>query len=131
MSHSLLIYIDEHTKFDRNEIIQAISSIEQTHNILVTKENSEEEKIFSYVLFCYYDIGEESVTIRVDTDVESIFVKSFSRAALNFALNLQQVLNGSLFATDSDYSFVCQLDKISSIKEFENVVSQGIYMNEK
>ncbi len=71
------------------------------------------------------------MTIRVDEDLESIFVKSFSRAAFNFALSLQQMLDVSLFATDSDYSFVCQLDKISSVEEFENIIYQGIYMNEQ
>ncbi len=42
MSHKLLIYIDENIKFNRTEIIQAISSMKQTHNVLVTEENSEE-----------------------------------------------------------------------------------------
>ena len=130
MSHTLLIYTNENSKLSRDEITKAIPSIEQVYNLSVTKENSEEEKKFNYVLNCNYNFEGETVTIRVDTDLQSIFVKSFSRASFKFALKLQAKLDISLYATDSDYSFVCKLDQISSIEEFENVVSQGIYMNE-
>lgn len=131
MSHYLLIYIDENTKFDRREIMQAISSIEHTYDISVTKEKSDDENTFKYALFCYYSFQEEDVSVRVDKDLKCIFVKDFSDAAMNFAFVLQQIIDVGLLATDSDYSFVCQLDQISSIEEFKNVVSQGIYMNEQ
>ena len=130
MSHCLLIYIDENTNFNRQEIIQAISSIEHTYDISLTEEKSEDEDTFKYALFCYYDFKEEEVSVRVDKDLKSIFVKDFSEAALNFAFDLQQIIDVGLSATDSDYSFLCQIDQITSIEEFKNVVSQRIYMNE-
>ena len=130
MSHSLLIYIDENTKFDRSEVIQAISSIEGTYNISITQENSADEKTFDYVLFCFYDFREESIEVRVDRDLKYICLRSFSTAALNFALELQRKLNISLFTTDCDYSFLGKLDDITSLEELESIESQRIYMNE-
>ena len=131
MSHSLLVYIDENSKFNRSEVIQAISSIEGTYDISITQENSADEKKFGYVLFCNYSKGIEIITVRLDIDLECIFVKGFSRAALNFALDLQQKLNVSLKTTDCDYSFLAELDKIESIEELETIVAQRIYMDNK
>lgn len=131
MSYYLLIYIDENTKFGRRETIQAISSLEHTYDISVTKEKSVDEETFGYVLSCFYRFKEEEVRVELDKDLQCIFVKDFSNAAIHFAFNLQQIMNVSLSATDTDYTFVCLLNKISSIEEFKNVVSQGIYMNEQ
>lgn len=131
MSSFLLVYIDENIKFDRSEIIQAISSIEGIYDISITQENSIDEKKLKYVLFCEYCKETEIVTVRVDVDLKSIVVKRVGRASFNFALDLQQKLNMGLTATDCDYSFLCKLDKIKSVEEFERVYDQQIYMDEQ
>lgn len=129
MFDSLLIYLDENTKFDRSEIIQAISSIEGTYDISITQDNSADEVKFKYVLLCEYCKGTEITTVRVDNNLESIFVERVGNAAFNFAFDLQQKINVDLTATDCDYSFVCKLSQIKSVEELEMVYDKRIYMD--
>lgn len=132
MSHFLLIYIGENIKFDFDKTIDAICSIKNVYGI--DKNNVKENKNSNnyYALEFDFKWGNEHVSVSLDRNHECFFVKNFSTASLVFAYSLQkQMPSVDLLATDVDYSFLCQLNKISSMEEFEKVVAQHIHMDKQ
>ena len=125
MSYFLVIFIDEHTKFDREKILEIISNMAGAYDTGAIEESK------YTALFGKYKYEGDNTSFSISKDFKSISVEDTGKAALHFAFQLQQLLDDDLTASDSDYSFLCQLNKISTFKEFEDVVSQGIYMNEQ
>ncbi len=122
MAHSLMIYIDENTKFDPDKTISAISRMDNADIGLLKGEYSEG--------FGQYGFEGETTTINIGKDWEFIAAESIGKPGLHFAINLQQLLDIDLTLTDTDYSFLCKLNKVFSVKELENIMVQGIYMDE-
>ena len=132
MSHSLLIYIGENIQFDFEKTIDAVCSIENVYGIdkNLAKENKNSNDY--HALEFDFKWKNEHVSVSLDKSHECFFVKNFSTASLVFAYSLQkQMASVDLLATDVDYSFVCQLNKISSMEEFEKVVAQHIHMDKQ
>ncbi|BAZ45676.1 hypothetical protein NIES4102_27020 [Chondrocystis sp. NIES-4102] len=120
MSSFLLIYIDENTNFDPSKTMAAISSMDDAYIGLSEAEYSE----------CSgeYKFEDDFTSINIGRGWYSIAAESTGKAALNFAFNLQQLLDVDLTVTDSNYSFLAKLGEISSVEELENIMVQGIYM---
>ncbi len=131
MSNFLFIYIDENTKLDRIKTIKTISSMDKVYGVSVMEERSSAEDTFNCVLSCYYKFDDNDVSVRLGKDLTYVSLKNTGKAALNFALELQQLLDVNLTVTNTDYTFLCKLNKISSLEELENAVENGIYMDEQ
>lgn len=123
MSQFLMIYIDENTNFNPSQTIKAISSMNGADIGLSEEEYSEG--------FGEYKFEDDFTSINIGKGWDFIAAESTGKAALNFAFNLQQLLDVDLTVTDSDYSFVAKLGEISSVEELENIMVQGIYMDKQ
>ena len=131
MSDFLFIYIDENTKLDRLKTIRTIFSMDKVYGVSVMEERSSAEDTFNCVLSCYYKFDDNDVPVRLGKDLTYVSLKNTGKAALNFALELQQLLDVNLTVTNTDYTFLCKLNEISSLEELENAVENGIYMDEQ
>lgn len=120
MAHSLIIYIDKNTKFNSNELISAFSEMDLA-NIGISKGKYSEG-------FGQYRFKDEVVIINIGKNWQFIAAETLGKSALHFFINLQNLLDIELTLTDTDYSFLCKLNKDSSIQELENIMAQGIYM---
>lgn len=123
MSSFLMIYIDENTQLDPDVMMKAISAIDHANIGLAKEEYSEG--------FGTYTFENESTNINIGKDWEYIAAESMNKAGFHFAFMLNQKLNTELTVTDSDYSFLCKMNQISSFEEFNNIANQGIYMAEQ
>lgn len=123
MSHFLMIYIDENTNFNPSTTMAAISSMDGTDIVLSKEKYSEGSG--------EYKFEDNSTSITIGKGWKSITTDNTGNAALNFVFSLQQLLDVDLTVTDSDYSFLAKLGEISSVEELENIMVQGIYMDEQ
>lgn len=124
MSHELIIFKTQKTKFNYEEITQAISAMTQVYDEGRLKNSK-------YTIFIgKYKFDNEYVCFSLSHDLLSISTDSLSKPAFHFAYSLQQKLNLGLSAIDDNYSFLCQLNRISSVEQLENIAFQGIYINE-
>jgi hypothetical protein len=120
MSSSLFIFIDEGIKFKKDETIEAISKIEGIYNLSIDKENLSE-----FILSCEYDYQEYSAEINFWSDLETISIKRVSKASLNFAFQLQQLITQPTRIINSSYSFDISLQEIKSFEELEHKVMEA------
>ena len=128
MSSALMIFINEHEKFDFSSTVRAISNLDNVYDLVIKEDNSEALDPEGSVLLCRYRYGNDITNVRFNEDLSFIAAERLAEASLDFALKLQSLIEMPLTATDTGYSFQVKLNNIASIQEFEDIMSSGIYM---
>lgn len=117
MSNGLLIFIDEGIKFKKEETIEAVLKIDGVYNVSIDRNN-----VSNFILSCEYDYQEYSVIVDFCNDLETFYINRVSKAGLNFAFQLQQLITQPIKLIDSDYSFDIHLQDIKSFEDLEQKV---------
>jgi len=114
----LLVFVGENIKFDKEKTIQAIEGIDGVFDI-------KEGRFIGAVFECCYRYNDATTIVRLSDDLETISIDGLEDVSLDFSLKLRDVLGQSVSAIDMDYSFHISLDDVSSIKEFQKIISVG------
>ena len=128
MSSALMIFINEHEKFDFSSTVRAISNLDNVEALIIKEDNSEALDPEGSVLLCTYRYEDEITNVSLDEDLSFIVAERTGYASIDFALKLQSVVDIPLTAVDTGYNYQIKLKKINSIQEFEDIASFGIYM---
>ena len=129
MSSTLMIFIGENEKFDFDSTVRAISNMENINNLIIREENLTKENSIGFILDADYKYDDQNITsIHFANSLDFISAERLGKASLDFALKLQGLIEVPLTATNTDYSFQGKLKNISSIQEFEQIMSSGVYM---
>ena len=128
MSSGLIIFINEHEKFDFSSTVRAISNLDNVYNLIIQTEYLMEDVSKGSVLFCEFRYDDDMAIVHLGNYLDFISTDSLGKAGLYFALKLQSVIDIPLTAVDTGYNFQVKLDKINSIQEFLDIRSSGIYM---
>lgn len=126
MSESLIIFpTEDSNEFNYNIFINFIISMDGVYNTFAKKESK-------YSSFAgIYQYNNKEIFFYIGKTKPFVSVKTLTKAALNFAIELQKLSPVSLTATNDSYSFLCNLENISSIEEFKKIISQNIYMDKQ
>ncbi|MEM8677643.1 MAG: hypothetical protein AAGF83_27855 [Cyanobacteria bacterium P01_G01_bin.67] len=122
MSHFLMIYIDDNINFDSDAIKQAIHRMSNAE-LSISKNKYSEGLII-------YRLEEDEININIGEDWRFLAIENSTDTALDFAIQLNKVIDKNLSLTDSTYGFLCKLDEVHSLENLKKIIAKGIYMNE-
>ena len=122
MSQSLIVYPTNDDNMLNIDIV--LQKLEDMPGSVDVGEISESE--YASHIGCYKHNNTEANFTILKNDI-AISISGGDKAALNFALNLQKVINIDLSMTDDCYSFSCLLNKVSSTEMLQDIISQGLH----
>lgn len=117
--NKLLVFIGEDIKFNKNEVIERITSIDGIRN---TREGDFIGSVFE----CEYQASGLSLIVRLSDDLETITIDGTDDDSLGFVLKLKKVLSQAISVVDMDYSFYINLSDVDSIEDFKHKIDEGV-----
>lgn len=111
----LLIYIGENEKFDFENTVATILSLEGV-------TNPRAGKFIGAIFECEYTKNRQSTIVRISPELETITVEGLGDNSLEFAIELQKHSPMQLHAIDMDYSFNVSLQGLSTVPEFRRQI---------
>jgi hypothetical protein len=115
----LLLFIGENEQFDKDEVVEKITSIGGI-------TNARKGSFIGAVFECEYQVSGLSTIVRLSDDLETITVDGMDDDSLNFVLKLKEVLSQPISVVDMDYSFHIKLSDVSTLDEFKQKIREGV-----
>src|SRR5215469_14751812 len=94
----IMIYIGENQRFDPNEVIRAISSMEGVSEARIGN-------FIGAVFQCKYTFDNRTTTVRLTKNLNTVTAEGLGVDSLEFAVNFQKIMTTPLHAIDTDYRF--------------------------
>ena len=113
--NKLLLFIGENIKFDKNEVIDAITSFKGV-------KNAREGTFIGSIFEC--EVGELNTIIRLSEDLETITFDDLNDEILNFVLKVKSLLVQPISITDMDYNFHIELSEINTLFELKKKINE-------
>jgi hypothetical protein len=103
----LLIYIGEHERFDLQETIAAITSIEGV-------TNARQGAFIGAVFDCNFSYRGRTTVVRLSDSLKTVTAEGLGDESMEFAVRLQKALPTPMRVIDLDYSFDVALSDFST-----------------
>lgn len=115
----LLLFIGENEKFNKDEVIEKISSIDGV-------VNAKSGNFIGAVFECDYQSEGISSIVRLSDDLETITVDGQDDESLKFVLKVKEVLAQPISMVDMDYSFHFELAAVETVTELKQKMNEGL-----
>jgi hypothetical protein len=115
----LLLFIGENKKFDKDEVVQKITSVDGV-------ENAKTGTFIGAVFECDYQYEGITTTVRLSDDLETITVEGENNGSLNFVLKVKELLSQPVSIVDMDYSFHFELSTVNTLAELKQKMNEGM-----
>lgn len=118
---SMFLIVGDGQKFDREDVIRLLSSIEGTYNIYVPSKAQRAS------LVAEYEYGEELITVNLSEDFEGIVMTRMGDASIDLAFRIQQGYPKPLRAFDEGYNFDLLVSDYGTLAEFIDAIDNEKY----
>ncbi len=108
----LLLFIGENEKFDKDDVIDKITSINGV-------SNARKGNFIGAVFECEYKEGNLSTIVRLSDDLETIIVDGSGDDSLSFIVKINRLLEQPISVVDMDYSFHIELSSVYSVEDLK------------